>query len=216
MPTIIEKTVYSFNELSESAKDTARDWYRSGDDMDFAAEHVIEDAATIADILGIELRTRPVKLIGGGTLYEPCIYYSGFWSQGDGACFKGDYRYRKGALNALRAHIGGESKGDKELLRIAKGLQTVQSKYFYSLRADMHHSGHYMHSGCMRVNVDYLRDDSRDISEAEDAITEYMRDFSDWIYKQLEAAYDYHNSNEVVDENIICNEYDFDENGKRI
>jgi hypothetical protein len=43
-----------------------------------------------------------------------------------------------------------------------------------------------------------------------------MRDFADWIYRQLESEYDYANSDESVDENILCNEYEFDENGKLV
>lgn len=211
----IKKTVFQFSELSERAKERARTWYRSSDYDDFFSESICEYAATIGDILGIDLRVRRVSLSDGGHMYNPCIYYSGFSSQGDGACFEGSYRYKKGAYKALAAHIGGKSKGDKELLRIAKELQNLQSRYFYSLTADMKHSGHYYHSGCMQVDVNYQRDDSRDTCEAEDDLTQLMRDFADWIYRQLETEYDYQNSDSTVNENIEANEYEFTENGDR-
>ncbi len=36
-----------------------------------------------------------------------------------------------------------------------------------------------------------------------------------WIYRQLEKEYEYQNSDECVDENILCNSYTFTEDGKR-
>ena len=44
-------------------------------------------------ILGIRLKTTPVRLMGGGTRQKPCIWFSGFWSQGDGACFEGYFSH---------------------------------------------------------------------------------------------------------------------------
>lgn len=64
----IEKTVYTFDELSDKAKETARQWFRYSSDGDsFWAESVIEDAAQCGEIIGINMRTRAVKLMGGGT-----------------------------------------------------------------------------------------------------------------------------------------------------
>ena len=42
----IEQTVYEFSELSDRAKETAREWWRR--DQDFDLEHTIDDAATVA------------------------------------------------------------------------------------------------------------------------------------------------------------------------
>ena len=156
------------------------------------------------------------KLMNGSTRYEPCIYWSGFWSPGDGACFEGSYRYKPGALKALKAHIGNASKGDRELLRICKGLQAEQKKHFYKLQAKTKHHGHYYHAYCMDVEVWHSDDDYRNIGDSEETIRELLRDFANWIYSQLEQEYDYQNSDDVVDENIIANEYEFYENGKRV
>jgi hypothetical protein len=41
-----------------------------------------------------------------------------------------------------------------------------------------------------------------------------MRDFADWIYKGLEAEYDYRMSDEAVDEAMEVNEYEFTEEGE--
>ena len=36
-----------------------------------------------------------------------------------------------------------------------------------------------------------------------------------WLYRQLEAEYDYLTSDEAIDDSIIANEYTFTENGRR-
>ena len=41
-----------------------------------------------------------------------------------------------------------------------------------------------------------------------------MRDFAQWIYDGLEAEYEYRQSDEVIDEAMIANEYEFTEDGE--
>lgn len=52
--------------------------------------------------------------------------------------------------------------------------------------------------------------------EDEEELTQCLRDFADWIYRKLEAEYEYRMSDENVDEAIRINEYDFDESGRRL
>lgn len=206
----IERTLFKFEELSDEAKEVARDWWRQcDDDFGFDVEYVYEDASRMGKLMGIDLDTKPVKLMGGGTRYDPCIWYSGFYSRGDGACFEGSYRYQKGGVKAIKAECN-----DPELIRIATELQDVQRRHFYKIRAKTSHRGHYYHSGCMPVDVYHSDDDYRDIGSAEDDITQLLRDFADWIYEQLENAYEYRMSDEAVDESIIANEYEFNEEGE--
>lgn len=88
MPEVIETTVYRLGELSDAAKDKARAWYRErGFDYDWY-DAVYEDFQRIAEILGLNLKTRTVRLMGGDTRQDPCIWFRGFSSQGDGACFE--------------------------------------------------------------------------------------------------------------------------------
>lgn len=128
-----------------------------------------------------------------------------------GACFEGSYRYKKGAVAALKSECN-----DAELIRIAKGLQEVQRKHFYKLSATCTHRGYYSHSGCMDVEVEHCEDPYRDIGEAEQEIRGLLRDFADWIYKQLNAEYDYQRSDEAVEEMLTNNPYEFYENGARV
>ena len=212
MPEIIETTVYRLDELSDPAKQKARAWYRDGAfDHDWH-EFVFEDFMTICTILGIDIKTRTVRLMGGGSRSDPCIWFRGFWSQGDGACFEGAYAYARRATADIRTH----APRDGELHRIADALQAIQRRNFYQLRADIRHSGHYYHEYCMAIAVERDSPIGQDmIGEADDNVTEALRDLARWLYRQLEREYDYLSSDEVVDETIAANEYTFTEVGRR-
>lgn len=202
--------LYQFDELSESAKEKARDWWRSCQDEN-DLQHVIDDFETIAEKIGINFSTHKVNLYGGGVRHESNIWYSGFCSQGDGACFEGSYRYKAGFVKAVKDY----APQDKELHRICDTLQDLQKRHFYQLRATINHSGRYYHSNS--VSIDVYRQDEKDLPKSvQDDITELMRDLMDWLYRQLEKEYDYQNSNEYIDETIRINEYDFDSEGRRV
>lgn len=212
MPDTIETVVYRFDELPEVARDRARAWYReSGFDHDWYGA-VYEDFQRIAEILGLNLKTRTVRLMGGGTRQEPCIWFRGVWSQGDGACFESWYSYRKDAPRRIREH----APQDTELHRIADALQAVQRRNFYQLRAEAAHRGHYYHEYCMAISVERDSPSWQDMTaDAEDTMIEAVRDLARWLYRQLEREYDYLSSDDVVDEAIIANGYTFTEAGQR-
>lgn len=200
----ITLTVYKFTELCDEAKERARAWWRER-----ALEYnwwdaVYEDAARIADMLGIDLRQKPVKLVNGKTRFDPAIYFSGFYSQGDGACFEGSYAYKRGCVKAIKKY----APQDKELHRIADNLCEIQKRNNYKITATIDHSGRYSHSGTMSIYIDsFVNDvDAADIKQS-------LRDFADWIYDALRREYEYQLSDECVDESIIVNEYEFDSEG---
>jgi hypothetical protein len=203
----VEETVYKFSELSDAAKEVARNWWRECSSSDDWWDFVYDDAAQIAELMGIDLRTRPVKLMGGGVRYEPNIWFSGFCSQGDGACFEGDYSYRKGSVKAVKRH----APQDQELHAIVEGLYEIQKRNFYRVACTVQHRGHYSHSGC--TEFDFDRSDCEVSSDDRDEVRKYLRRFMDWIYEQLETEHDWLNSDEQVDESIIANEYEFTESG---
>jgi hypothetical protein len=212
MPEIIETTVYQFHELSDGAKEQARAWYREGACDDDWHDFVLEDFATIGEILGVSLKTHNVRLMGGGTRAKPCIWFRGFWSQGDGACFEGSYGHRKGATLAIRAH----APTDATLHRIADTLQALQRRNFYQLQADVTHRGHYTHEYCMVIAVERDSPVGQGMTgDAEDILTEALRDLARWLYRQLEREYEYQTSDEVIDETITANTYTFTGNGRR-
>jgi hypothetical protein len=212
MPQVIATTVYCLDELPEGARDRARAWYREGGfDQDWY-DSVYEDFQRIAEILGIRLKTRVTRLVGGRTREDPCIWFSGFLSQGDGACWEGSYSYRKSATADLRAC----APQDQTLHRIAETLQAAQRRNFYQLRAEVSHRGTYYHAFTMAVSV--TRDSSTAaevIGDAEAVVTEAFRNLANWLYRQLEQEYDHLTSDEAVDETLVANGYTFTEKGRR-
>lgn len=191
MPRTLERTVYTLDELSDDAKEKAREWFRTADAGDnFWSEHVIDDAKAVAKLMGIGIDD---------------IYWSGFWSQGDGACFTGSYAYAKGSVAAVTAY----APQDTELHRIARDLLNAQRRVFYRASATISHRSRYSHEHSVTIDC---HDCSDDVCEA---ITETLRDLMRWVYNSLEAEYEYHNADEQVDENIRANEYEFDEDGAR-
>ncbi len=163
-------------------------------------------------ILGVRLTTRSVRLFGGGTRQKPCIWFSGFASQGDGASFEGVYGFASGAPKAIRAH----APRDSALHRIADGLQAIQRRNFYQLRADVSQRGRYYHEYSMAIVVERDSPTHQDMTaDAEDMVTELLRDLARWLYRQLEREYDYQTSDQVTDEAILANDYAFTEDGRR-
>jgi hypothetical protein len=190
--------VFQYDELLAAAQEKARRWWLKDGPPDGWDDFVLEDAKEIGKLLGIEIDH---------------IYYRGFWSQGDGACFVGTYSYRPGSVQAVKEY----APQDKTLHRIAKGLSKLQRSHFYKLTAPVKHSGHYYHEYCTLVNVYDERDNSDWCVAAEtaDALTDLLRDFMRWIYRALESAYDDEVSEEQVAESLRMNEYEFFEDGNR-
>lgn len=212
MPEVIETTVYTFDELDERAQERARDWYREGMPNEDWHEFIFDDFERICEILGVDLATRPVRLYGGGTCQKSCIWFSGFASQGDGACFEGSYSYRKGAARAIRAY----APRDQSLAAIADQLQQLQRKNVYALEARVTHRGRYHHEHRMEISVERKSDRFQPpTTDAEDGVLDALRDLARWLYRQLEQEYDHQISNELVDEGIIANGYTFSEAGSR-
>lgn len=207
MPEILEITAYRFNELSEKAKEKAREWWRDGA-FDYEWwDFLFDDFVAVAEILGIEIGTQE-----NGKHKERTIFFSGFSSQGSGACFVGDYSYSKMAHKKIRQY----APNDERLHAIADELFAIQKKVGYSARACMTHRGRYSHEYCMEVSVECCEHYLQPVfSEVEARITMLMRDFARWMYSMLESEYWWRMADEQVDDNIICNEYLFDANGER-
>lgn len=199
MRTITTETqAYTIHELSDKAKERAHYQWLENFEF-FGAEYVIEDATQVAALMGWEIDK---------------VFYSGFWSQGDGACFEGTMRYAKGCYKNVCQY----APKDKELHRIAKEWQDIQKRAFYALSAKVKQAGHYMHSGCTSFDCTDTRTQWGYVenAELEETIIKIGRDFMDWIYKQLENAYDYDTSLEAFIESCEANSYEFDEFGKML
>lgn len=195
MPRTLETQVYKFSELSNEAKECARAWWREHALNYEWWDNVYDDAKECAKLIGIQIDK---------------IYFSGFSSQGDGACFEGRYSYTKGAVAAIKAH----APQDTTLHAIAQDLQAIQKRVFYRASAIVKHTGHYYHEHSTTIRIDNDNDAYGDIpQDVEEGIKDALRAFMQWIYRQLEREYEYQLSNECVDETIEANEYEFTDSG---
>lgn len=190
-------TLYKFDELSDEAKQKAMEWYSEGA-MDYPWwDSVYDDFENICAILGIDLDRRR----GSST---PAVYFRGFWSQGDGAAFEGDWNYAKGML----ANIKSYAPEDEVLHAIARDMVELQRRHFYKLHARVRQYGHYF---SMAVDTEV---DGREASaETDRDVLELMDRLAGWLYAALENEYEYLTSAEAVSEMIRANEYEFTEDG---
>lgn len=201
----IETAVYTFDELSDTAKERARQWFReaSGPE-DF--DQVIEDAQHMGEILGFSFRTHAVPLHGGGTRHDPCIWWKLGYSQSDGVWIEASYSYAKGAHTKIRA----EAPQDTVLHDLADRLLGLQKAYGYQLTATVRHDDR----GPMDLSVEHP---TREFPQAVYTdFREIIRDYEKWIYRQLRQQDEWRNADEQVDETIRENEYEFTADGKRI
>jgi hypothetical protein len=185
--------VYDFDELPEDIQDHAVEkLYDCNVDFSDWDEFILDE-------------WKDEKLPAFGYI-DPKIYYSGFSSQGDGACFTANVD----ALKWIETH-----KAKSEL----KALYNHINKGGY-ISINIETSGRYCHEQTMSVNVE-LDDWGTDIPEKvqeqanqlERWILEDARGEARKIYKELEKDYDYATSREAIIETIEANEWTFDDRG---
>lgn len=203
---------YIFSELSDTAKQKAREEFTSGDYPKYEWwDGVYEDANRVAKILGLDIESsRTTKK--GHRVTDIEISFSGFWSQGDGASFEGSYQLNPKAVDEINEYCC-----DEKLIRIATELTMMQITRRLTgaapLTANISKSGRYSHSGSMNieVNSEYEDDEHCQISlSLEHQFTQLMRDFADWIYRSLENEHDHLTSDEYVEERLAEEKFDVD------
>lgn len=189
----IETQVFTYSELSPNAQGKARQWYRESHDNDYWHDDIIDDAKTIGALMGIDIDK---------------VYFTGFCSQGDGACFAGTFRQVPDAV----AKVKDFAPNDARLHAIALSLQAPADTDTVESGKLVHRCPHYCHSRTMNFceETAYYTE-----TPASDDTLETLRDFADWIYSALQAEWNYLNSDDAVSENIIDNEYTFTRDGRR-
>jgi hypothetical protein len=194
-----EYAVFDFEELGEEARQKAIDTHRN----------------FLQEVIDLDCETGEFKrLLEMYGFSDVKVYYSGFWSQGDGASFTGRYRYKAGALKAIKAEFTGT--WFRDVIEYLELLDGINKKCFYSLLYRIDSNSRYCHANTMQVN--YLEDcrGDRDFSKHEDDITEYVRGIANEFYYLLEKSYNSQFTDEAVIESIKCNDYEFYENGQMI
>ena len=233
------RTIYKFDELpTESAKEKARDWWRSASAADFDADYCLTDFCSYARHLGFDVS-------------ESDISYSGFWSQGDGASFEGQYCLSGYGLGQVKEYTNDESlfsiereiKKSRavfyrrlvraipcEFMREIRSMFTNRNACAYVVisRSNSWHS-HEMtmqSDGGENVLDDILYHlgdnvglcDETAIAQAceefDENILSDARSLAQHLYYSLEREYEWSMSDECVDGTLVANEYEFDEDGE--
>lgn len=196
--TTVEIKVYQFDELSDEAKEKAREWFREGNLHHNWFESIYEDFKERAEEDGFNVTE---------------IYFSGFWSQGDGAMFEYDYLSDKLRLEFINQ----------------LGLSAMRNDWLVNnttISGNGKHRGHYYHDKCCDHCI-YWEVDNCDLhystlfyswlasfeSGFVDFVTDKYKYLCIELYKLFKEEYEYLISDEVVDESIMVNEYKFDEDG---
>ena len=176
-------TVYSFDELSEEAQERALNELRPVDIEPYWYEDTFDTIRTAGKLLGLEI--------------------DGIYFDTDSYCiFDAYYRYARGAVKAVR----NEFPRMTDLHEVARDLQALQRRYFYSLRCNVASQRDTNSYQCFRFGEDYECEDLGDIID----------DFAHWARVLLRDEYEYLTSDEAVKETIEANEYEFTEAGKLV
>lgn len=195
----MEKTVtcYTYDELSEDAKETALnkmrsttteyfDWWES--DFEYWKEELAKQGYEIED-----------------------IFFSGFWSQGDGASFTGSLDVLKW-LEATDAEDAAVAAKDLALTRSLRyWLKKLGSEAAY---VTISQQGHYYHRFTMSIDAEWSEwttppKAEQQFYDLESAILDHARDMALKIYRGLEKTHDAMTSDDYVADHIMANEYLF-------
>ena len=191
MPRIHETILYKFDELSTETKEKAISSFQEDDsylDYDWH-EWTINDFKTILELIGY---------------YDITCYFSGFHSQGDGACFSARFSRNKRCLDKVKKYCQKEEK-------ILDIVEQIQSEIPLHEEYEIKHSGHYYHEYCTSV---YYLGDNEKAEQLDERFLELSRQLMVILYKNLNDEYDYLNSSEAIIEHIKANDYEFTEDGK--
>ena len=203
MSLTISTTLYEFDELSRSAKQMARDWYRTWGLHEYWYDTIYQNARSMAEVLGIEIKE---------------IIHHGFSWQGDGASCSGRYAYRADACEAIRQ----VAPNDETLHSIADTLEKIQTPYDGELVASLELHPREFHAYAALVEVDVADEDrlgrvfapysrsgytiSQDDGKASLELREALRRFMNWIYEELREEYFAITEDEAIDATMSGNE----------
>lgn len=193
----VEIEVFTFAELSDDAKERARDWFQQGIefDADDIIEYVILDAAKL---LGITIDRPRGRRTG----------YAIDWDTNPiDAAFAGSWR----ASDVRPGALVKEFPQDATLAVIAADLEKVAAEFpdaYANLEAGR---------GCFQRVEAYAEaaDDPDDCADAaEQAIVDALQSFAHWMATTIAAEYEYQYSDECVNESIEANGYEFTADGE--
>lgn len=190
---IASTPVYTFAELTPEAqqKAIAKEQQAQGEFFNFDTY----DIKTICETIGIQ---------------DPEFSWSGFYSQGDGLSFTGEYSYVTQALAKIKAY----APQDTELHAIVAELQDTQKQHGYRLSATITRDHGCQHSHENSVTIQAFKSGeevvSPGIEQFEDCFKNLMRHF----YKMVQSEFEYQTSEECAREYLTDSDNEYTANGK--
>jgi len=199
MRKVIKETeVFTFAELSDNAKERAREWFRQ--DIEFDADDIIEYAILdAAKLLGITIDRSRGQRTG----------YAVYWDTNPiGAAFAGSWH----ASDVRPGAIQKEFPEAFTLHAIAADLESVAAE-FPDAYANLDTG-----RGCFQ-RVEAYADDSLGYGENHDdsaaqTIADALQSFAHWMGSTIASEMEYQFSDECVDESIKANGYEFTADGE--
>jgi hypothetical protein len=220
MSKVIEVEVFKYGELSEQSQQKAREWYIEGMDYEWwegTYEMIIEDG----------------KEKG---FYIDKIFFSGFYSQGDGASWTGQVDVRQWI-----------EVNEDDSIGLSAWCQLIQEDVVSKHVKVVANNSHYCHESTMQFSD--VQDDTYDVNDEHEmvlpsifkgmqvqhlfdiiatdpdcrykgvdditkAITESGKDYAKDIYQRLREEYEYLCSEEMMIDHFDCNDYHFNEDGR--
>jgi hypothetical protein len=226
----IKTILYEFDELSDKAKKKAIEHFGQWWHEDFDGDGIKYLWKTKLEELGYK---------------NADIKFSGFDSQGDGACFNSNIEFdHKQSLALLPCDLKTKINIHNAKCRLHSTVETLD----LSMYGQIVTSGNYYHSGTMQLGeftihpdrwhrcnlgpcdcvptwlgvcdefeelTELLRKDNLYMQMVL-AIQDQARSLADEIYSDLEKEYEYRTSDEAVAEMIRANEYEFDAEGNLV
>ncbi len=192
----IEKNLFDFNELlSEVQQKVIEKNFDINVDNEYWFEHIIENFK--------ENEYFDIKN----------VYFSGFWSQGDGAMFE---------YNNIENKLFSEFLDTLKLTPLRRSI-IEYNVYFYAKgtqRGLYYHENSCLHQTDFGIdNFNWLRHErtykalENILIDFEAYVIERYEDFCTNLYSALEKEYNYQTSEEAIKESILSNEYQFEIDG---
>lgn len=204
--------VYQYDELSDDAKEKARQWWLSVDDSESINEMVDIVIVPALETIGFN---------------NPKVFYCISYCQGDGACFTASsidtdtfIRFCLGRLDTTTVDWLFKTCWQNFDNHRLDWLQSVGVLDEYSLSVSRSiGSNFYSHEGTATIDCcgGYNVPESIDkvVDEFVETANELRRELSQAIFAALLKEYEFQTSDDIVAENIVANEYEFDEFGNR-
>jgi hypothetical protein len=207
----IQLNLYPLSELEGGARDKAIESYRyiNVEHFDWW-DYIYEGFTGLCASIGL-------------TVVPKSIYFKGFYSQGDGSMFKGDFDLPK-LFNAIAENNFKEQYDRAEielpLLHVDRRVIRLIEDELIDITAVVTHPNraHYV-TAEISVGYDFNAERHPAISGELDKLEKWLKklveNLNAYLYKTLQLSYEYDTADEAVSNAIEANEYWFTADGQK-